>query len=212
MRLLYGLLCVLWLAGCSSAPINSEMAESASATPAGRQIHQSASLTLAVDHVDESSAALQHYVSVAGGYVKNQRLEAEESATLVCEVPQSNMTGFLVQARALGKVLNERQAAEDITNNVVSVDVELKNLVQLRERLLKVLHQAQKIKDILEVEQELKRVETRIDYLEKQKKLQAQQVRYSEIAIELQKPRVLGPLGMLFHGVAWTIEKLFVIQ
>ena len=215
MRLLCGLLFLCLLAGCSSTPIDS-IAGSVKASEGGlaRQVVREISLTVEVERLQESIQAMQQNVRQYGGYVTNLDQRGDQGARLVCRIPQKKTTAFVDQSKKLGTVLNESRSEDDITEEVTSVGVGLQNLYALRQRMLALLQKTEKVSEILEVERELNRIQTRIDYLEKERKEQSGQVAYSGVTIHLQKKsdRILGPLGMLAYGLYWTVEKLFVIR
>jgi len=40
----------------------------------------------------------------------------------------------------------------------------------------------------------------------------AGKVDFATINININRKRILGPLGLVFHGLWWGVEKLFVLQ
>lgn len=55
-------------------------------------------------------------------------------------------------------------------------------------------------------------VHCEIDSREGRLKKLKSQVDYAEINLTLKRKKILGPLGYVAYGIAWLIEKLFVIQ
>ena len=56
------------------------------------------------------------------------------------------------------------------------------------------------------------RVQTEIEQMEAQLKMMNGQIEYSVVRLSLSRAPVRGPLGFVFHGIGWVIEKLFVIR
>jgi hypothetical protein len=81
-----------------------------------------------------------------------------------------------------------------------------------RDRLRQLLQKTTEIKDAITIETELARVQGEIEAMEGTLKLLKSQVDYSSINIDVGRKKILGPLGLLFQGIRWGIEKLFVIQ
>ena len=97
----------------------------------------------------------------------------------------------------------------------VSAQAEIDNLVALRDRLRVLLDKANNVKEVLSVEQELTRVQTRLDSLVGRKQRIDQDVALSAVNVSLTEapePRILGPFGLLYEGVKWISIKLFVIS
>jgi hypothetical protein len=87
----------------------------------------------------------------------------------------------------------------------------------LRDSLKVLLEKAAEVKDVLAVETELNRVQGDIDSMEgRMKSLKGQAdlatVELKLIAPEAEKKPIYGPLGYLFKGLWWGVEKLFIIR
>lgn len=82
----------------------------------------------------------------------------------------------------------------------------------LRDRLTQLLEKAADVKDVLAIETELNRVQADIDSMEGRIKSLKGQVEYATVTLSLERKPILGPLGYLFKGLWWGVEKLFVIR
>ena len=100
----------------------------------------------------------------------------------------------------------------DVTEQYIDVEARLKNKIVLRDRLKQLLEKATTVKDILAIETELHRVQGDIDSMEGRIKSLKGQVDYTTVTISLKRKAILGPLGYLFKGLWWGVEKLFVIR
>ena len=98
-----------------------------------------------------------------------------------------------------------------MTEKYIDVEARLKNNYALRDRLKQLLEKAINVKDILEIEKELNRVQSDIDSMEGTIKLLKGQVDFATLDLSLKKNRILGPLGYVFMGLWWGVKKLFVL-
>lgn len=163
--------------------------------------------------VREASATAERH----GGFVEKKSEHGEDSACLTLRVPSKTLKAAVAGLGCLGKVTYHNLEGEDVTEQYIDVEARLKNKIALRDRLKLHLEKAKDVKDILAIENELNRVQSDIDSMEGQIKSLRGKVDYATIVLNLErehkvKPRILGPLGYLFKGVCWGVEKLFVIR
>ena len=151
------------------------------------------------------------------GYVESRSDDSNLGVSLRLRIPASSFPNAFKGMAELGTVISSRMANEDVTEEYVDIDARLKNKIVLRDRLRGLLDRATEVKDILAIETELNRVQGDIDSMEARIKSLKGTVDYATLDLsirqEVEKPKkILGPLGYLFKGVFWTIEKLFVIR
>jgi hypothetical protein len=105
-----------------------------------------------------------------GGYVIGQNLfDGEQGfkfATMRLAVPVDQFEVALRQLRQLGEVTDEASSGEDVTEEFVDLNARLTNLQATRARLLDFLDAAETIDEILEVNEELNKVEEEIAVLQ----------------------------------------------
>ena len=174
---------------------------------------------LSIETADLSNAVVQA-VAIAqknGGYLESRSDSTYGGATLKLRIPAPSFTNAIGSLESLGEVLSRRVASEDVTEQYVDVEARLKNKIVLRDRLRKLLDQATEVKDVLAIETELNRVQGDVDSMEARIKSLKGRVDFATLDLTLrqkeQKPKkILGPLGYLFKGLFWTVEKLFVIR
>jgi hypothetical protein len=147
-----------------------------------------------------------------GGFVEKKSDRGDESASLTVRVPAKSFKAALSSLEALGTVTYRDVEGEDVTEQFIDVEARLKNKIALRDRLKQLLEKATDVKDILAIETELNRVQADIDSMEGRIKSLKGQVEYATVTLSLERKRILGPLGYLFKGLWWGVEKLFVIR
>jgi hypothetical protein len=178
----------------------------------GRMLVWSANLSLVVSDVsasiDKAAAIAEQY----RGYVEQKSDSGEASASMRMKIPAASFNDAVRAVQALGEVTHTRVAGEDVTERYIDVQARLKNKIELRERMRQLLQKATDIKDVITIESELSRIQTDIDTMEGTLKLLKGQVDYATIDVSLRRKKILGPLGLVFQGLWWGIEKLFVIR
>jgi len=147
-----------------------------------------------------------------GGFVEKKSDRGDESASLTVRVPAKSFKAALSSLETLGTVTYRNVEGEDVTEQFIDVEARLKNKIVLRDRLKQLLEKATDVKDILAIETELNRVQADIDSMEGRIKSLKGQVEYATVTLSLERKPILGPLGYLFKGLWWGVEKLFVIR
>ena len=184
---------------------------------AGRERMLAWKASLSLDVADVTNAVLRA-VALAeqnGGYVESRSDSTYSGAALKLRLPAKAFTNAVGALEALGDVTSRRVENEDVAEQYVDVEARLKNRIVLRDRLRKLLDQATEVKDVLAIETELNRVQGDVDSMEARIQALRGRVDYAVLDLYLrQKPpaKILGPLGYLFKGLFWTVEKLFVIR
>jgi hypothetical protein len=187
----------------------------AEAAPApDRMVIRTGSITVEVEEPEVSLALLTARIEQLGGYVADTTT-GEEIVHLSARVPAGQLESFLDEVGALGEEKTRSLTGRDVSEEYADIEAELANLVALRDRLRTLLDRAEKVKEVLEVERELTRVQTRIDWITGRKERIEKDVALSQVSITLEQepaPRILGPLGLLYEGGKWLAIKLFVIS
>lgn len=209
------------LAGCASSPVYGEGRASsvgAASDSAGgpekmaRMLVWTASLSLEVSDVSASVGKAAAIAEQFKGYVDQKSDGGQSSASARLKIPSASFNDAVNAVQALGDVAYSRVSGEDVTEQYVDVQARLKNKAELRDRLRLLLQKATDIKDLIAIESELTRVQTEIDSMEGKLKLLKGQVDYATVDVSFRRKKILGPLGLVFQGLWWGIEKLFVIR
>lgn len=190
------------------------MAMSADAPAQSRIIIRTGSIDLVVAEPALTAAKISARVDQLGGYVSDSTA-GEDSVFLAARVPSEQLESFLDEVAEHGEVKSRSISAQDVTDTVADLQAEIDNLVALRDRLRALLDKATNVKEVLQVEQELTRVQIRLDSLIGQKQRIDKDVALSAVNVSLTaapERRILGPFGLLYEGVKWTAIKLFVIS
>jgi len=148
----------------------------------------------------------------AGGFVEHKSDDSDKSARLTLRLPAKTFKKAVSDLETLGTVTYRTIQGEDVTEQYIDVEARLKNKIVLRDRLKQLLEKAAEVKDVLAIETELNRVQGDIDSMEGRIKSLKGQVEYATVTLSLDRKSILGPVGYLFKGLWWGVEKLFVIR
>lgn len=99
-------------------------------------------------------------------------------ATIVVKVPSDETSAALKDLKKLGKIEDEQESEEEVTDQYVDLNARLKNLQRTEERYLDFFDAAKTVEDMLKIEEQLTRVrgeiesiQAQVDHLEKSAKL-----------------------------------------
>lgn len=208
-------LVLIWavaLVGCASpGALQSDKAEEVSIND-NRKIIKSASLSLSVDHIDETAIAISRIVGEYNGYIHSNNRYSEKRANVSLKVPSAQLEKFVEDLSDLGEVLSKSTSAHDVTGQIIDIDARLKNLFILRTRYRDLLSKANTVGEIISIEKELAEVQTEIDSIEGKRNALLDQVSLSSVYVTIEEKTIYGPLGYVGKGVVWVISKLFVIK
>ena len=182
------------------------------ADDSGRIFVRTAEMHILVNRVGETAKKAEEIVKEMDGYVQDSEVAEKSNATLLVRIPADRLEEFLDRLADLGKVEVRKISSEEVTHQDIDAEAELKNKLALRNRLQALLEKAETIDEILRIEEELARVQTDIDSLEARLKRLRRRVELARVTVYIQIKPILGPLGYLFKGIGWFVEKLFVIR
>ena len=204
---------MLLLVACASNKSSDYSAVSSSARAnTGQSIIRTASIDLSVKGTAQATTQISSVVARYSGLVVSTSDKDEKYTWIVVKVPSDKLDVFVAEIETMGKVTSKSVRARDVTEEIIDVDAKLNNLRVLREKYRALLIQTKNITEILEIEKELNRLQTEIDAVAGKQKALKNDTEFAEVNIELKEATIYGPLGYLFVGVFWVVEKLFVIK
>lgn len=158
--------------------------------PAGPMIIRTAALTLVTKDFDGVRGAIEQLLRQQQGHIAQLNTTGQSAAgrtlTATLRVPAEHLDALLAGLKKLGRVVQESQAGEEVSQQYVDLVARLSNARSTEQRLIDVLRQRTgKVKDILEVEREIARVRGEIEQMEAQRKNLDQQVRFATVHLQL---------------------------
>jgi hypothetical protein len=177
-----------------------------------RMLIWTARLSLEVNDVSEAVAQATSITDDADGYVESKTETGERNARLTLRVPSGALEPLLDSLEGLGRTTSRRVSSEGVTDQYVDTDARLQTKIALRDRLTALLDRADNVQDILAIERELGRIQADIDSMQARLAALEAKADLATIHLSVDRRRVLGPVGYVFKGAWWTVEKLFVIR
>jgi hypothetical protein len=145
-----------------------------------------------------ATVSLQQAVAESGGYVSNLQQSVDgldrKSVTVTICVPISAFSTTMGMLESLGKVIEKRVSADDVTEEFVDVEARTRNLKATEERLRDHLTRTGKLEDIVKVEGEITRVREQIERFEGRMRFLEHRVAYSTIQVTIQESPAAEPI------------------
>ena len=158
--------------------------------PTGPMIVQTASLTIVAQKFETARAVVEQIVSAHQGYVAqlsvSQLPGTARTLSAILRVPANQLEATLAELRKLGSVEQESRSAEDVSRQYVDLVARLKNARTTELQLLQILRQRTgRVRDVLEVEEEVSRVREEIEQMEAERQNLERKVNYATINLRL---------------------------
>ncbi|MEZ6036373.1 MAG: DUF4349 domain-containing protein [Planctomycetota bacterium] len=155
-----------------------------SASPAGRprqsrMLIYRGVLAVEVARAEDAAKAFLAQVEAWGGY-----LQSQSGTRLSVRLPAEHFDAAFASVKGTGRVLNEQRSASDVTEEFVDLGIRLDNAKRSRERLIELLQKADKVEDMLKIENELRRLTEEIERMEGRMKFLRDQVAMATLDIE----------------------------
>ncbi|MBS4174876.1 DUF4349 domain-containing protein [Bacillus sp. FJAT-49736] len=163
-----------------------------------RKVIYNADLEMEVKHLSKIQDQIKEMVAQMGGYIVQQRViqgsRERQDSYLTVRVPQEHFQEFLNKIKPLGvKVDNQNIDGKDVTEEYVDLQSRLKSKKLAEKRLIQFMNEAKDTKTLLEISNELSRVQEEVETLEGQIKYINNQVDLSTISINLYENKVIVP-------------------
>ena len=198
-----------------SAVQNSAGTTTSNTTPSSdRLVIQTAELTIVVKDVNARSTAIQDMAKQMGGFVvsaNNYQMYASDGtqvpqADVVVRVPQEQLDAALAQIKqGTVDVKSETRSGQDVTDQYVDLQSRLTAKQAAADQLTKIMQNATRTQDVLDVYQQLQQVDSDIEVLKGQIKYYEQSASLSAITVHIVAEETVQPLqvaGWKPQGVA----------
>jgi hypothetical protein len=144
--------------------------EGADQGQADRSIIKTGEITVEVDNVAETTGAVRALALELDGYISSSfQGEFEESATLTMRIPADRFDDAIAAVHDLGgDVKSEATREEDVTAAVVDIEARLTNLRAAEVEYRELMDRAERIEDILAIQNQLFQVRGEIEAMQAQ--------------------------------------------
>lgn len=151
---------------------------------AKRLVIYKGALVVLVAGVEPSVEKLSARVNELGGYVENQSgNSASNNATVSMRVPADKFYALVNELGTYGQVTQKNVSASDVTKTVFDIELRLETAEKSRQRLLDLLKSANKMEEILQIENEVRRLTTEIEGMKGELRFLKDQVSFSTLAV-----------------------------
>jgi anti-sigma factor RsiW len=159
-------------------------------TPSAPLIARTASLSLVVKDFASVESAVKSVTARHSGYIGELNTstppDAAKTFSATLRIPSAQLDAALAELKQLGRVDQETQAGEEITKQYTDLVARLKNSRATEQRLLDVLrNNTGKVKDVLEVENEISRVRGEIEEMEADQRGLQSRVDFATITLSI---------------------------
>jgi anti-sigma factor RsiW len=163
---------------------------SANPQAAGPMIVRTAALSLVTKELDKARTALEASLRQRQGYIAELTVTgyagAGRTLTSTLRVPANQLEAVVTEFKKLGRVEQESQGGEEVTQQYVDLSARLSNARNTEQRLLEVLRQRTgKVGDILAVEKEIARVREEIERMDAERKSLENRVSLTTIQLRM---------------------------
>jgi hypothetical protein len=154
--------------------------------PTVPMIARTAGLTLTTKEFDKTRAALEEILKRHNGYMGELKVSAPSDAgrtlTATLRIPAPQLESALAELKKLGRVEDESQGGEEVTQEYVDLQARLANGKHTEQRLTEILRQRTgKLQDVLKVELEIDRVRGEIEQMQAEKKELSKRVAFATL-------------------------------
>ena len=173
-----------------------ENGESANLTgnAAGRKIIKNGDLSIQTREFDEFLTNLNRSILSVGGYVEASSVNGNSynknrmrSADVTARVPAEQLDAFCDQVSELGNVTYKNLYTRDVTLTYVDLESHVKALRTEQETLMELLRKAEKVEDIILIQNRLSDVLYEIESYESTLRTFDDQIAYSSVHLSIQE-------------------------
>lgn len=163
------------------------------AADARRKIIKNAQMTLTVENTDTALDRITGIVGDMRGYITSSRTFFDgglQAATITFAVPVDRFEETLQRVRRIAlKVEHESASGQDVTDQYVDLESQLRNLEATADRIRDFLKKAQTVEEALKVNQQLSQVEKEIETIKGKLNYLGDRSAFSTITAELREPK-----------------------
>jgi len=164
--------------------------DAAAPSIAGPLVVRTAQLALISNNFGQIRSAVEQITKAHQGYIGQLQLNtpAGESRSLSASlrIPAAQLDSALAELKHLGRVINESQSGDDVTQRYVDLDARLTNLRTTEQRLQQMLKERTgRLSDILEVEQAVDKTRGEIDIAVAEQKSLSNQIAFARLQLNV---------------------------
>jgi hypothetical protein len=154
--------------------------------PTVPMIARTAGLTLTTKEFDKTRTSVEEILKRHNGYMGELKVtvpaDSGRALTATLRIPAPQLEAALAELKKLGRVEDESQGGEEVTQQYVDLEARLVNGKHTEQRLTDILRQRTgKLQDVLKVELEIDRVRGEIEQMQAEKKELSKRVAFATL-------------------------------
>ena len=166
-----------------------------------KKIIKNGSLTIYVRDAEQSAEAIRNLAVAAGGFVAESNIRksssGQKTGNITIRVPASSFEEVMGNVKGLAvEVEQENATSQDVTEEYVDLDAQLRNLRAEETQYLMIMQKAYTIEDTLKVANRLSDTRGRIERTQGRLQLLSRQVEMSTIRITLEADADVKVFGL----------------
>jgi len=172
-----------------------------------KKIIKDGNMSIQVSNVSKARASIGSILKKCNGYIASESLSNETwntSITFKIRVPAQNFDVMITDIEnGGGKILSKSINARDVTSEFIDTEIRLANKRKVNERYTELLKKANTVKDILEIEENIRKLEEEIESTEGKLKYLNDQVDFSTLDLTITQERTTGTYSPGFMNKLW---------
>lgn len=179
-----------------------------------QKIIQNAHLSIRVADVNNCIENINHLVKEIKGYTVSSDVYKKGnrySGNLIVKVPENQLQDAIKKISDMGELWNQSLSTMDVTEEYYDSNARLKVLEKKEERLMSFMDKAEKIEELIALENELSCVRSDIEVLKGRLKYLENATAYSQVNINLEQSipgKVTAPEGTFGKAVQGLIGSI----
>lgn len=190
-------------------PVPASSGTGSAETATDTKIIRTASISLEVNDVTGAAESLKGLVIAKGGYVSSTSIQKTSGnrlyGTVILRVPAAAFDVTLAGVKEIGTVKSLSAQSEDVTEEYVDLVAQKTSYQNQLAQYNAIMKKAEKVEDVIAVQQQIDRVQTELDRLNGRLKYLNSRVDLSTITVYLQEPEPVG--GETGHNFISTINE-----
>lgn len=150
------------------------------------------------EDMDTLMQQLTEQIKALGGYVESQEIYngsnyssyRYRNANMTIRIPAEKLDSFVGEVKGASNVVNYNETTDDVTLTYVSTESRIAALEIEQERLLALLAKAEKLEDLLTIEERLTEVRYELERVHSQLRVLSNQVNYATVNLSIQQVKV----------------------
>ncbi|MDY6769376.1 MAG: DUF4349 domain-containing protein, partial [Candidatus Nanohaloarchaea archaeon] len=178
----------LALAGGAGGDALAEEAEAGDGDTARKRVTR-VDMDIDVPDVLTAQSEIESMVARYGGYVQDTSIDREfgDTGRMEVRIPEGNLSAFTGDVEGRWTVDSRSTNVQDVTQRYTELRLELKNKRQELRRLEQLMNRTDNVSDLIEIQERMGELRSRIQYLENEFSQLQERVAYATVTIHMEE-------------------------